>query len=121
MLKGRKFHFIMLLVILVWSAVCAWAQSQAQPTAYVQVQPAWVTAAATNEQLRLVASAEVYEMRLEVFTAAGEKVFDSDFQSGNLFDWPLQNQQRQRLADGLYRCSVTVKDLAGRLTKKYGE
>src|SRR5262245_24985231 len=121
MLKKCKLYLSLWLVILALSAVCAQAQSLAQPTANVRSPIPWVTATATNELVRLAAPAEVYEMRLEVFTDSGKKVFDSDFQSGNLIDWLLQDQQGQRLADGSYRCVVTVKDLAGRLIQKFGE
>src|SRR5262245_31146457 len=121
MLKGRKSYFSLLLVMLVWSAVFAQDQSTTQTAANVQSPATRITAAATNDQVRLVASTEVYEMRLEVFTAAGEKVFDSDFRSGNLLDWPLQDQQGQRLGDGSYRCVITVKELAGHLAQNNGE
>jgi hypothetical protein len=80
-----------------------------------------VTAAATSEQVRFTALGEVYQLRLEVFTATGEQLFDSDFRPGNLLDWQLQDQRGQRLADGLYRCRVTAKNLAGQPSQKYGE
>src|SRR5581483_9821285 len=72
-----------------------------------------VLAAASTERLRLVAPGEV-------FTPAGEKLFDSDARFGNQLDWNLLDQQGQRLADGAYRCLVTARTLDGRLSRKQG-
>ncbi|HZS09988.1 MAG TPA: tail fiber domain-containing protein [Blastocatellia bacterium] len=79
-----------------------------------------VLAAASTERLRLVAPGEVFQLRLEVFTPAGEKLFDSDARFGNQLDWNLLDQQGQRLADGAYRCLVTARTLDGRLSRKQG-
>jgi hypothetical protein len=79
-----------------------------------------VLAAPSAEQVRFTALGEVYQLRLEVFSAAGERLFDSDFKPGNLLDWHLQDQQGQRLAEGAYRCVVTTKNLAGQTSQKHG-
>jgi hypothetical protein len=97
------------------------AEAQTAETSQTQLPVTVVTASIAGQQARFTAPASVAEMRLEVFTAAGEKVFDSDFKPGNLLDWPFQDQQEQRLADGSYRCVITTKDLSGRLAQKRGE
>ncbi|HZS07754.1 MAG TPA: tail fiber domain-containing protein [Blastocatellia bacterium] len=79
-----------------------------------------VTAAASGEQVRFVAPGEVMQVRLEVFAPGGEKLFDSDFRPGNLLDWPAQDQQGQRVADGEYLCLVTVKALSGQIHLRHG-
>jgi hypothetical protein len=79
-----------------------------------------VTATASNERVRYVSIGEVHQMRLQVFSADGRQVFDSDFRLGNLIDWVLTDQQGQTLGGGSYLFLVTVKDFADRLTQKYG-
>ncbi len=92
----------------------------AQAPAERQAQLPLVTAAATSESVRFTAPAKVYEMRLEVFAADGQTLYDSDFKLGNLLDWGLHDQQGQRLADGSYQCVVTVRALYGRASRKQG-
>src|SRR5690242_321435 len=71
-----------------------------------------VLASASTEQVHFTALGETVQVRLEVFSVAGLKLYDSDFKSGNLLDWNLLDQQGQRLLDGSYRCLVTSKTLA---------
>jgi len=59
-------------------------------------------------------------MRLQVFSADGTQVYNSDFRLGNLVDWKLVDQQGQPLANGTYLFLVTVKDFSDNLTQKYG-
>jgi hypothetical protein len=79
-----------------------------------------VTATAKGKQVRFAALGEVRELRLEVFDASGQKVFDSSFRSGNLLDWRVQDQQGQPLSDGSYLYLVTIRDLSEGFTQKYG-
>ena len=79
-----------------------------------------VAAAATTEQARFLADNEVTNIRLEVLTFNDARLYDSDFKAGNLLDWNWQDAQGQRLADGAYRCIVTVKDLTGHATQRQG-
>lgn len=79
-----------------------------------------VSASTAANQVRLLATPEVAQMRLEVFAITGERLYDSDFKPGNLFDWDLQEGQGQRLLDGAYRCLLTVKDLAGHESRRQG-
>ena len=79
-----------------------------------------VAAAASSEQARFLADNEVTNIRLEVFTLSDTRLYDSDFKAGNLLDWNWQDAQGQRLADGAYRCVVTVKDLTGRGSQRQG-
>jgi hypothetical protein len=111
---------VALAAIWAWSAVSAQSQTSAQPQAEAQARTTRVTASVAAEQLRFAALGEVVQLRLEVFGASGEKIFDSDFKSGNLLDWPVHDQQGQRLADGAYLCVVTVKDLSGALSRQHG-
>jgi hypothetical protein len=94
----------------------AFAQEQKSASAPSPV----VTATAKGKQVRFAALGEVRDVRLEVFDAFGQKVFDSSFHSGNLLDWQVQDQQGQRLSDGSYMYVVTIRDLSEGLSQKYG-
>jgi hypothetical protein len=95
------------------------ARAQTQPSGNKPAAPV-VTATASSRQVRYVCMGEVQQTRLQVFSADGAEVFDSDFRLGNLIDWQLLDQQGSHLADGSYLFIVTVKDFADRLTQKYG-
>jgi hypothetical protein len=79
-----------------------------------------ITATATAERVRFHSPGEVTEIRVEVFDGAGERVFDSGFKRGNLLDWPMQEQQGNRLADASYLCVATARDLRGRHIRRAG-
>src|SRR5205814_9429777 len=113
-MKISRSYFVLCLL---WLAL-ATGLARAQETKSSQ-SPA-VTASAASERVRFAAPGEVVQVRLEVFAPGGEKLFDSDFQAGNLLDWPVQDQQGQRLVDGDYLCLVTVKALSGQLRLQHG-
>jgi hypothetical protein len=94
----------------------ALAQEQKSTTAAAPL----VTATAKGQQVRFASLGEVQQVRLEVFDVAGQKVFDSSFIQGNLYDWRITDQQGQHLADGSYLFVVTVRDLSDKLSQKYG-
>jgi trimeric autotransporter adhesin len=82
-------------------------QQQQQKTGAV------VTAAATQSGVRFVSPGESRRIRLEVYTQAGARAFDSDFVAGQIVDW-----QASAAADGSYLCVVTVEDLAGNSSRR---
>lgn len=79
-----------------------------------------ITVAASGGRVRFASVGSIERMRLEVFDASGDTVFDTGLKPGNVRDWRLTNAQGQRLMDGVYLCVVTVKELAGRLSFKQG-
>ena len=100
------FSVIISAIVLTGSAAAqsaAASQQQGRPS-----QGVVVTAASTASGVRFVSPNEARRIRLEVYTQAGERLFDSDFQAGNIVDWNAQG-----LADGSYLCVVTVEDLRG--------
>lgn len=119
MFRQWSLHLNLAVAILCLTAIGAQAQPSTQGQKPSSAQT--VIASTSNEEVRFAALAGATELRLEVFTAAGEKVFDSDFNPGNLLDWALHNQQGQRLTDGAYRCVITARDLTGQPTQKHGE
>jgi hypothetical protein len=81
--------------------------------------PVIVSATANSRRVRYASLGEVHQTRLQVFSADGTQVFDSDFRLGNLIDWPLADQQGQHLPDGSYLFLVTARDFSNNLTQKY--
>ncbi|HEY0078743.1 MAG TPA: tail fiber domain-containing protein [Pyrinomonadaceae bacterium] len=56
-------------------------------------------------------------MRVKIYAAAGELVFDSGARAGNIIDWKVADAPKA-LADGSYLCVVTIKDLRGKLSQR---
>lgn len=81
-----------------------------------------VAAAPTDRGVRFTAAAsDVVAMRLEVYSAHGLKVFDSDFQRGGVLDWVVSDSAVSgRLSDDEYLCLVTLRDLSGQLQQRRG-
>lgn len=79
-----------------------------------------ITVAATGESVRFTALGSIERLRLEVFDAQGQPVFDTAFLAGNVRDWRLTDAKGRRLTDGTYLCVVTAKALSGRLSFKQG-
>lgn len=80
-----------------------------------------VTATATPDRVRFVAPGTVVQLRLEVFTEAGQKIFDTELRGGNVLDWPLQDGAGERLSSGAYACLLTIKSLSGKLSQRLGQ
>jgi Chaperone of endosialidase len=80
---------------------------------FAQAQMPEVTVTVFRDLVRFAVPGEVQEMRVEVFSAIGEKIFDSNLVAGHIQDWPLQNLQGKAVDSGLYAYTVTVKDQAG--------
>lgn len=79
-----------------------------------------ITVNSTADRIRVTAPSSIVQLRLEVYAASGEKVFDQELRGANVFDWHLQNGQAQRLPAGDYVCVVTAKSISGKLTQKIG-
>jgi hypothetical protein len=72
-----------------------------------------VTTSATASGVRFVSTGATRRVRLEVYGAAGARVFDSEFRQGSLLDWDAAG-----LTDGQYLCVVTVEDFRGRTARR---
>src|SRR6266705_3018258 len=94
-------------------------QAQEEKSVSLQKSSGTITAAASSERVRITAPSSIVQMHVEVYAASGEKLFDQEIR-GNVFDWHMQDGQAQRLVAGEYVCVVTVKNVAGRITKKIG-
>ena len=76
-----------------------------------------ITAAKTGEKVRFQSTASVCQIRVQIFSAAGNALFDSAWRDGNVLDWTIE-LPGQPLTGESYRCVVTVKDLDGQATEK---
>ncbi len=72
-----------------------------------------VAASSTAAGVRFVAPGEARRVRLEVYTASGERLFDSGFRAGGIYDWDGRG-----LADGSYLCVLTAEDIEGGQSRK---
>src|SRR5205085_3878108 len=79
-----------------------------------------VTVSVSATGVRFAAPGTLGRMRLEVFSAAGDALYRSEFQPGTVRDWAVRDQQGLALPDGAYLCVVTLRDLSGRLSVKQG-
>ncbi|HKG58546.1 MAG TPA: tail fiber domain-containing protein [Pyrinomonadaceae bacterium] len=87
-------------------------------TANIQAQTPAVTASLTPEgNVRMIAHGEALQIRMEVYSAAGELVADTGLRQGNIIDWK-QTDPTQPIIDGSYLVVVTVKDFQSNLNQK---
>ncbi|PYS79667.1 MAG: hypothetical protein DMF70_12640, partial [Acidobacteria bacterium] len=94
-------------------AVCAVAQEARETTQ--SVAATIVTATVSSDRLRFAAPNRVAQLRLEVYSENGQKLFDTEQRGGNVLDWHLQDGTGAPLTDAAYLCLLTIKDLSGRL------
>ncbi|MDT7602770.1 MAG: trimeric autotransporter adhesin, partial [Acidobacteriota bacterium] len=119
----QQLSTLLSIVILCGAAAAQTAASSAQASADAQSAEAHasdapaVTASASESGARFASPGEVLQMRLQIYAAAGELVFDSGARAGSVIDWKIADVP-QGLADGAYLCVVTVKDLHNRATQK---
>jgi hypothetical protein len=106
-------HTFLILSSLLILAATATAQSAGAAREQRPAARSVVTAGASASGARFVSTEGARRMRLEVYTAAGERLFDSDFRAGSIIDWDGQG-----LSDGSYLCVVTVEDLQGGLSRR---
>lgn len=59
----------------------------------------------------------VHSVRLEVFNLTGTRIFDSGEIEGKAFQWNLQNQKGQVVANGVYLYIVTVRGFNGEVIR----
>jgi hypothetical protein len=108
----RRSLLSVLVSFLLWSPVLA--QKGNSPATVV------VTATAAAGHIRFAAPSSVVQIRVEVYDAAGVRIFDDEVRGGNVLDWHLQDGQAEQVADGSYLCVVTAKGSSGRISQKLG-
>ena len=76
-----------------------------------------ITAAAAGQIVRFSSPAGGTQIRVQIVSSSGESLFDSALKDGNVLDWTFESPGHP-IANGSYRCTVTVKDLDGQTTQK---
>ncbi|HKQ73920.1 MAG TPA: hypothetical protein VJ810_09355 [Blastocatellia bacterium] len=103
-------RFLVYVVCALLCAPVAAAQDQ-QPMAKSRTGASQeVTIIIQRQQVSFTAPPSVEQMRLQVFDQSGELVFDSQLQSINQIDWPLQATTGGALKSGLYAYTLSIKD-----------
>jgi hypothetical protein len=105
--------FILVILSLIFFTNSALAQNEKS------TNPPAVTASADAGSVRFAAPGQVLQIRLEIYNAAGNVVFDSSLRKGNLVDWKITDAT-QAITDGSYLCVVTVMDFQGKLRQRVG-
>lgn len=117
---GRLLGLAGLLTGLAGVGAFAQAQSIARKDNSLRAQTPWVTAGVTVDQVRYLAPLGVFQLRVEIYDLAGNRIYDSGPRFGNQFDWEWLDQQGQPLADGSYHTLVTMKDFSGQTSQRFG-
>ncbi len=87
----------------------------------VLAQSVSLTVTTYSDAVRFSAQGSVKELRVEIISLAGQKIFDSGAVNGVALDWKMLNMQGQPVASGVYLYTVTMKDEFGNVTKKLGK
>lgn len=101
----RQFSLNLLLL----GAALTLAQAQTPTAGSSQAQTARTSIIIDRQAVRFITQGEAVELRLVVTNQQGEVVLDSGFFHGTALDWPLQNQQGEAVASGLYSYALSTK------------
>jgi len=116
MSKTKRMTLTLSAVVIMGASVCA---QTAPPPTSAATTPA-VTISISQGGVRFAGLGNFRQMRLEVFSADGVSLYNSNFRAGSVRDWALDDGAGQRLADGNYLCVITIRDLSGKLITKQG-
>ncbi|MGB9182143.1 MAG: hypothetical protein WCB68_23140, partial [Pyrinomonadaceae bacterium] len=114
----QRHKLLSILLVILFFAIAAQAQDAASQSVQSSASPA-VTVSVTASGVRFASPAEAFQMRVIIYNAAGEQVYDSGARQGSVLDWKLSDVQ-QPLADGSYLSVVTVKDFQGKNRQRTG-
>ncbi len=115
----RPFRLLIITLSLILFTGSALAQNEKPVEAQATTQAPAVTASADGTAVRFAASGQVLQVRLEVFSAAGELVFDSGLRAGSVIDWKAADATKP-VADGSYLTVVTVRDFNNKFGQRLG-
>ncbi|HEY0375784.1 MAG TPA: tail fiber domain-containing protein [Pyrinomonadaceae bacterium] len=114
----RPFRLLIITLSLILFTGGALAQNEKPVEAQTTQTPA-VTASADGAAARFAASGQVLQVRLEIYSAAGELVFDSGLRAGSAIDWKAADAAKP-VADGSYLTVVTVRDFNNKFGQRLG-
>ena len=108
MRKIQNFNMSLVLIILIFGSGLAQNQTNlAKVSTY-------------RDLVRFTALQEFEQVRLEIRTLQGEKIFDSEFVPGVTVDWFRRDQQGRSVSKGHYSYVLFTKDKAGTLIEQKG-
>lgn len=110
MLTAKIYTSVLMSLVLFSQTVSAQNASDIRNAAPVN---ATVNAAVSDGGVRFTSPGKALQMRLEVYAASGELVFDSNLRQGDILDWQVSDTS-QPTTDGSYLSVVTVKDFQGK-------
>ncbi len=114
----RSRHIIIIILALMLFANNALAQTEKNVQSQQSSTPA-VTASVSAGNIRFASPEGVLQMRLEIYSASGELMFDSSLRKGSILDWKITDAT-QAMTDGSYVSVVTVMDFQGQLRQRLG-
>ena len=79
--------------------------------------PSVTGSVAPEGTVRMIGHGQVLQIRMEIYSAAGDLVSDSGLRQGNIIDWK-QADAVQAMTDGSYLVVVTVRDFKGNLNQR---
>lgn len=110
-----------LFACLLLSLCCyGFAAAQTPPAQAGKPDALTIVAATTERGVRFTALGAADRLRLEVYSAAGDLLYDTGFRAGSLLDWAATDGEGRVLADGTYSCVITAHDPAGGVRVKQG-
>jgi hypothetical protein len=116
----RRYLFSLILVLgLLTGNTFAQADAPAESAPEAATSATVTATVIAGGGVRFAAPADALQLRLEIYAASGERVFDSGARSGSVLDWQPSDMP-QGAADGSYLCVLTVKDLRGRGRQRLG-
>lgn len=101
-------------------SLSGYAQSQNQFPGGSDNNELLVLASGGDNHLRITALGLIQRVRLEVLSQNGDRIYDSEYQNGSTIGLNLAEQNAQLLQTGYYGCMVTLEDLAGRVSHRWG-
>ncbi|HXD32112.1 MAG TPA: tail fiber domain-containing protein [Pyrinomonadaceae bacterium] len=78
-----------------------------------------VTASLSADAVRVAAPSQVLQIRLEIYSANGDVMFDSGLKPGSIIDWKITDSTKA-MADGSYLFVVTVRDFEAKYRQRFG-
>jgi hypothetical protein len=116
MTRLRITVFVLLLVLITQKGL---AQNAAGAPDSQKAVPAVTASASGPDSVRFSSPGQILQIRLEIFSSNGDRVFDSGPHQGNVIDWKV-SETKQPLTDGQFVTVVTVRDFQGKFRQRVG-
>jgi hypothetical protein len=86
--------------------------------AITQAQTPSIEVTTDNDGAQFAVQGQAQTVHVEVFSPAGELVFETDSTAGQSVQWQMINDKGERVADGVYLATITVTDFSGTRRKR---